>query len=60
MIIVLLLQTNASQLSLLKISLTIQILRPWQSVRNAQTRTSGKKKLKLSLTRLRKERYSPK
>jgi hypothetical protein len=55
MIIALLLQIYASQLSLLKISLTIQILRPWQSARNTQTETSGKKQLKLSVTRLRKE-----
>jgi hypothetical protein len=55
MIVVLLLQTYASLLSLLKISLMIRILRPWQSVRNARTETSGKKQLMMILTRLRKK-----
>jgi hypothetical protein len=36
----------------------IQILRPWQSVRNAQNEINGKRPLKLSLTHLRKERCS--
>jgi hypothetical protein len=60
MIIVLLLETYASQLSLLIISLTIQILRSWQRVRNARTGTSEKKQFKVSLTRLRKEMCSQK
>jgi hypothetical protein len=41
-------QTYASQLLLLKISLVIQILRPWQSVRNARIGISGKKQLRLA------------
>jgi hypothetical protein len=34
----------------------IQILRPWQSVRNAQNGIHVKRQLKLSLTRLRKRK----
>jgi hypothetical protein len=55
-IILQLLQTYASQPSLLKISLTIQVLKSWQGVRNARTETSRKRQLKLRLTYLRKER----
>jgi hypothetical protein len=43
MIIVLQLSTHTSQQSLLKISLLIQILRPWQCAKGARTRTNGKK-----------------
>jgi hypothetical protein len=58
MIAVLQLSTHASQPSLMKMSLLIQILRAWQSAKGAHTRINGRKQLRLSLTRLRKERCS--
>jgi hypothetical protein len=58
MIVVLQLSTYASQPSLLKISLLIQILRPRQSAKGARTGINGRKQLMLSLTRLKRERCS--
>jgi hypothetical protein len=58
MIVVLQLLTHASQPSLLKVSLSIQILRPWQSAKGAQTGINRRKILRLNLTHLRKERCS--
>jgi hypothetical protein len=57
MIVVLQLSTHVSQPSLLRISYLIQILRPWQSAKGARTGTNGKKQLRLTLTRLRREGY---
>jgi hypothetical protein len=54
MILVLQLSTQASQPSLQKVSLLIQIQRPWQSVRNIRTEINGRKQLRLSKVRLRK------
>jgi hypothetical protein len=48
MIIVLQLSTHDSQPSLLKMSLPIQILRPWQSAKGVKTGINGRKQLRLS------------
>jgi hypothetical protein len=44
--------------SLLKVSLPIQILTPWQSAKGAQIGINGRKQLRLRLTHLKNERCS--
>jgi hypothetical protein len=50
MILVLQLPTETSQPSLQKVSLPIQIQRPWQSLRNAQTEKKWKEAIEVELS----------